>query len=152
MSVPEGFRRVPRRANRQNRRRLDTLQRMLRRAEEGLEDGLFAYKDANRLAAEIAALRWAVQVAEAWVDEDPLFDVEWRSDFTDSATLQDILDMLGTAVIYRGAAHEVLEVEFVRRDEPGQTVRLALRALGESDEPQRAATRHFVVMEKPDDR
>lgn len=146
---PEGFKPVPRRASKLNTKRLATIRRRI----EHLESRIADYdKDGDPAwdREELAALKWAAELTQEWIDADPLFDYDWTgTKFTDNAQLGDVVGLLGTLAVHRDRGDvEIVGVHFMPDGSDGRPViRLTLRPVdqGDTSRPVRVKTPVPVV-------
>lgn len=128
-----------RRDTRVNRKRLDAL----RRRRDFLHDRVSKYvgKSASRDEAEYAALVWVIEIAEQWVAQDPLIEVNWAgTTFTENATNESVADLIGRGMRYGGQETKVVAARVMPRKQP-RTVRLLLMPLEEGQKAERCHKR-----------
>ncbi len=123
---------IKRRNTAVNRKRVKTLERRLEYLDERIEeyDELYTEGDPGWDRAERAAVRWALEKAQEWIAADPLFEILWsREQFPEEATLENLIDLLGSRAEYQGEDVEIVGAHFDARRNGHQVVRLALRPL-----------------------
>lgn len=129
-----------RRDTRVNRKRLDAL----KRRRDFLHDRVAQYvgKSASRDQAEYAALVWAIQIVEEWVEADPLLEVNLSgTPFTETATNEDIADLIGRGICLDHAQQaEVVTARVLPRKQP-RTIRLLVMPLEEGQTAKRPKKR-----------
>jgi hypothetical protein len=150
--LPRGFKPVKRRDNKTSRKRMELLER---RREHLLDRIMDPEKRSTSWdEEEEAALRWALDVLDEWIELDPLFEIDWSSERVDNASLQDLVNLLGLEAIHDGHRHEIVEVRFADGQSQRKVARLTLQPLQDRELPQRRrrgqSNAPLVIEARPD--
>ncbi len=137
---------IKRRNTAVNRKRVRTLGRRLEYLDERIAEYDLGFMDGDPAwdRAERAALQWALEKAQEWIDADPLFEILWSCErFPEEATLENLIDLLGSRAEYQGEDVEIVGAHFDPRRDGHQVVRLILRPL--ASDPLRSVSPERLV-------
>jgi len=126
---------VNKRNNDEARRHLKNLERRL----DFLDERILTYvqrkgqpAEPNWDLAERGSIAWAIGIVRRWMSEDPLFDCDYTGVLADTATPEELADMLGTEARFQGKSVEIMGARAFER-KGRRTIRFTLRRRSDAE-------------------